>query len=100
MRVGERSGVEAAEMSASANLAADQAGPLERLEMLGGGGERNRKRRGELADRSLPARELAQHPPAGRIAERVEDDIEAFRRRMFNHMVEYDREREQSQPIG
>ena len=53
---GERPGLEAAEMGAAAHLAADQAGVFQRLDVLGGGGERHREGLGELPTvRSPPA---------------------------------------------
>ena len=65
-------------MGAAAHFAADQAGALERLDVLRGGGERNLERLGELADRALAAGEVAQHLAAGGVTERVEDGVELW----------------------
>ena len=77
-------------MGAAAHLAADEAGVLERLDVLRGGGQRDGERLGELPDRALPAGERAEHPAAGGVAEGVEDRVE-FGRLKFNHVVEYER---------
>ena len=63
-------------MGAPADLAADQAGALQHLDVLGGGRQRDGEGLGELADRALAVGELRQHPPAGRVAEGVEDGAE------------------------
>ena len=63
-------------MGAAAHLAADQAGILQRLDVLGGGRERDREGLGKLADRALAVGELAQHPPARGVAEGVEDGVQ------------------------
>ena len=63
-------------MGAAAHLAPDQPGVLQRLDVLRGGGERDREGFGELADGTFAAGEFAQHAPAGRVAEGVEDRIE------------------------
>ena len=75
----QRTGVEAAQMGAPAHLAADQPGPLQRLDVLGGGGERDRERLCELPDGPLAIGEVAQHAPARGIAEGVEDGIQVGR---------------------
>ena len=86
-RAGERSGIEAADMGAAAHLAADQPGMLQRLDVFRGGGERNRKRFGELAHGAFAVGQLAQHLPARGVAERVEDRVEPVSL-LFNHVVE------------
>ena len=63
-------------MRAAAHLAADQPGALQRLDVLGGGVERDREGLRQLADRPLAAGKLAQHPPARRVAESVEDGVQ------------------------
>ena len=96
---GERSGVEAAQVGAAADLATDQPGVLQHLDVLGGGRERDREGFCQLAHRSLAAREVAEHLPPRGIAEGMKHRAE-HRVFLFNHMVEYtDRERE-CQPIG
>ena len=45
-------------MGAAAHLAADQPGVLQRLDVLGRGGERHREGLGQLADRPLAAGEM------------------------------------------
>jgi len=74
-------------MRAAAHLSAHEAGVLERLDVLRRRRERHRVRRGELADRLLVARERAQHVPARRVAERVEDRVQPGLV-SFNHVVE------------
>ena len=70
---GERPGVQATQVSAPAHLAADQSGVLEHLDVLGGRGERHGEGLRQLAHRPFAADELAEHPPAGRVAEGVKD---------------------------
>ena len=76
MRACQRPGVEPAQMRAAAHLAADQPGTLQRLDVLGGGAERDREGLRQLANRPLAAGQLAKHVPAGGIAEGVEDGVE------------------------
>ena len=78
--LGERPGLEAAEVGAAAHLATDQSCVLQRPDVFRGGRERHRERIRQLADRPLAAGQFAQHPPAGRIAEGVENGIELTRR--------------------
>jgi hypothetical protein len=63
-------------MRAAANLAADQPGILQRLDVLGGRRQRHREWLRELAYRALALGKIAEHLPAGGVAERVEDGIE------------------------
>ena len=63
-------------MGASAHLAADQPRMLQRLDVLGSGGKRDRKRLGELAHGSLAVGKLSQHAAARGVAEGVEDSVE------------------------
>ena len=72
----ERAGFEAAHVRAAAHLAADQAGVLQRLDVLGGRGERDRERLGKLPDRALAVGEIAQHLAARAVAEGVEERVE------------------------
>lgn len=76
MRLGERSGLQAADMGPPADLAADQAGGFEYLDMFRRRGERHREGLGELADGAVPGGEITDHLPPRRVAERVEDGIE------------------------
>jgi hypothetical protein len=48
--------------------------------VLRGGRQRDGEGLRKLADRALAAGELAQHPPARGVAERVEDSVEPGRR--------------------
>jgi hypothetical protein len=52
-----------------------------------------------LADRALAAREFAKHPPARGIAQGVKNAVELGRMK-FNHVVEDNRGRRESQPFG
>ena len=63
-------------MGAAAHLAADQPGILQRLDVLRGGGKRDREGFRELADGALATGELAQHLPPRGVAERVKDGIQ------------------------
>ena len=65
-----------AQVGAAPHLALDQPGALQRLDVLGRGGQRDREGLGQLPDRSLATREFAQHPPPRGVAERVEDGVE------------------------
>src|SRR4051812_36128717 len=73
---GERSRVEAAPMGAAANLAPDQPGVLQRLDVLRGGCERDRKGLRQPARRSFASRECPKHAPTGGTAEDVKDGVE------------------------
>ena len=66
-------------MRAAAHLATDQPGVLQRLDVLRGGRERDREGLRELAHRPFAAREFAEHPPTGGIAEGVEDGVQLGR---------------------
>ena len=63
-------------MGAAAHLATDQPGILQRLDVLGGGRERDREGFRELAYRPLAAREFAKHLPARGVAEGVKDGVQ------------------------
>ena len=76
MGTGERSGFEAAQMGAAAHLATDQPGILQRLDVLGGGGERDREGFRELAYRPLALGKIVEHPPTGCVAESMKDGIQ------------------------
>jgi len=62
-------------MRAAAHFAPDQPGVLQRLDVLGGGGKRHGEGFRQLAHRSLAAREVAKHAPAGGIAKGVKDRV-------------------------
>ena len=62
-------------MGAPADLAMDQPGVLQRLDVLRGGRERDREGFGKLTHRPLAAGEFAKHPPARRVAEGVKDEV-------------------------
>ncbi|KJB94441.1 hypothetical protein N826_11755 [Skermanella aerolata KACC 11604] len=79
VRARERSRIQAAQMGAATNLAPDQSGAFQYLDVLGGSGERNREGFRELPDRPLSARELAEHVAAGRIAECMKNCIQGMR---------------------
>ena len=96
---GERSGVEATQMSAPAHLATDKSGVLQRLDVLRRSRERHREGVGKLAYRPLTADQFAKHPPARGVAEGVKDHVQ-LRRLQFNHVVEYTFAPSDSQPIG
>jgi hypothetical protein len=66
-------------MGAAAHLAADQPGVLQRLDVLGGGRERDREGFGKLADRPFAAGEVTQHLPARGVAQGVKDGIQLGR---------------------
>jgi hypothetical protein len=74
-------------MGASADLAMDQSGVLERLDVFRCRRERHGKGLSELAHGALTSGELAQHPPARGIAESMEYGVELSGLK-FNHMVE------------
>src|SRR5438445_10854352 len=70
---GERSGVEAAQMSAPAHFATDQSGVLQSLDVLRGRGERHREGLSKLAYRSFTAGQFAKHPPARAVTQGMKD---------------------------
>ena len=76
VRAGEPPGGEAAQMGAAAHLAPDEPGVFQRLDVLRGGRERDRKGFRKLTDRSLATGEFAKHPSARGVAEGVKDGIE------------------------
>ena len=86
-------------MRAPAHVAADHPGIFQHLDMLRCRGKRHREGLCQLADRPFAGGQLAQHRPARRITQRVEDYIECVRI-MFNHVVEYERITFYFQPIG
>src|SRR3546814_5081595 len=68
------------------------------MEVLGGAGERDLERRGELADRAGLSGECLQHGAAGGVGEGLEDGVQGrgvrgagSGREMVNHEVEYTR---------
>ena len=78
--------VQMAKMRPSLDLAPDQPGILERLDVLGRGCQRNVERLRELPHGPCTAAQVVQHPAAGRIAQGMEDriHIECLK---FNHAV-------------
>src|SRR5258708_39027955 len=60
-------------MCTAAHLAPDQPGILQRLDVLGGGGQRHGERLRQLVHRSLAASQAAEHPPACGVAKSVKD---------------------------
>ena len=95
----ERSGVEATEMGASANLTLDQPRAFQDFDVLRSRSERHRKGLRKLADRPLARGEFDQHAPARRIAQRVEDGGKLWGQQ-FNHVVEYRLVIFECQPFG
>ena len=79
--------IDAAVVDATAHGALDKPGALERLDVLGGCGERHPVRRCQLPDGVLALGEALEHRTAGRVAEGAKDEVEACVM-MFNHMVE------------
>lgn len=63
-------------MLSSDNATANELGPLQHSHVFGGGGEGHSEGRGELAEISLPARELPDDRAAGGVGKRVEDEVE------------------------
>src|SRR5690606_39630841 len=76
MRGGERLRVEPAGMGAPVHLAPDQARGFERTDMLRSCGKRHLEGFSEIADGAVAPGKLADHAPAGRVAEGAEDGIE------------------------
>jgi hypothetical protein len=66
-------------MGAAAHLATDKSSVLQSLDVLRGGRERDGERFSKLANRSLAARKLANHPPARSVTEGVKDRIQLGR---------------------
>src|SRR5438067_237580 len=83
----ERSRVDAAVVDAPAHRAVHEPGPLQRLDVLRGRGERHAIGRRELAHGVLTLGKTPEHRAPGVIAEGAENTVEP-RRIMFNHMVE------------
>jgi hypothetical protein len=63
-------------MGATAHLAADQTGTLQRLDVFRSGRKRHVKWFRKLAYCLLATRKYAKHPPAGGVAEGMKDGIE------------------------
>ena len=85
----QRPRIEPAGVHAPLHFAADQAGALEHLDVLGGAGERDVEGRGEFADRARLARQRLQHGPSGRVGEGLEEGVEGGL--IVNHVVDYTR---------
>jgi len=73
---GQRAGIEPAIMGPTAHIAPDQPCIFQGLDMLGGRGERYGEGLGKLADGAFPICEIAQHPPPGRVTQRMKDIVE------------------------
>jgi hypothetical protein len=73
---GERAGIKAAQVGAATNLAADQPGTLQCLDVLRGGREGDCEGLGKVTYRSLTTGKVAQHLPTCGIAEGMEDGVE------------------------
>jgi hypothetical protein len=71
--ISEWSGVEMAQMGATAHLATDQPGILQRFDVFRGSRKRNSKRFRELTHRSLTEGKFAKHSSSRGIAEGVKD---------------------------
>ena len=72
--------------------AADEAGPFQRFDVLGGRRQRHVEGRRQFPHCALAVRERAQHPAAGGVAQGVENGVEADvgeGELLFNHIVEY-----------
>jgi hypothetical protein len=74
-------------------------GLLQHLDVLRGRRQRDREGLRQLAHRALGLGEIAQHPPAGGIAQSVEDGVEVGCM-LFNHVVEYACVADDCQPNG
>jgi hypothetical protein len=66
-------------MGAAAHLATDQPGVLQRLDVLGGSLERDCEGSGKLAYRPFAIGKVAQHLPAGGVAQGVKDGVQLGR---------------------
>src|SRR5688500_16824469 len=75
-RASERARIEPTVVRAPLHRPANQPGPLERANVLGGGCERHLERRGKFADGMFARSEAAQHAAAGRVRERVKYRIQ------------------------
>ena len=64
----ERPGFQVADMSAAENLAADQPGTFQDLDVFRCGRERHVMWSGQLSDRTLAIRQFAKHSPARGVA--------------------------------
>jgi hypothetical protein len=89
--------IDPTKVRAASHGSLDEAGSLERLDMLRRRSERHVVRFGELADSVLAHGEPLEHAPACWVAEGAKDEIEL--RWMFNHTVESHRMPRNSQPI-
>ena len=88
--VGDRQAVcvEAAKVLPSLHGPAHEAGALERLNVLGGAGERHAQGSGKVADGQFTSSQAAQHSSPGRVGESMEDSVE-MRGTLLNHLVEH-----------
>jgi hypothetical protein len=89
--------IDPTKVRAAAHGSLDEAGSLERLDMLRRRRKRHAVRFGELADGVLAQGEPLEHAPARWVAEGAKDEIEL--RWMFNHTVESYRTPRNSQPF-
>ena len=86
-------------MGAATNLAADKAGAFQRPDVLGGGRERDGEGLRQFTNGPLPFGQVAKHPATGGVAKGVKDQVQSGRI-MFNHMVKYEIDDSDCQPIG
>jgi hypothetical protein len=78
--------IEATQMAASPDRAADEAGAFQNTDVLGRGGERHPIGRRQVAYGRLPLNEPLEHGPAGRVGQGMKDRIE-IDCSLFNHVV-------------
>ena len=84
--VAHRLGDEPAAVNAPVDFTVEQAGGFEDAQVLGDGGERNVKGRGELADGGLAAGQAGEEGAARGVGEGAEGGVEC-RERIVNHTV-------------
>ena len=91
--------IEMAYMLPPLDTAADQAGTLQHLDMLGDSVERHVEWRRQFTDRQRRFRQCRQHRPPGRIGQRMEDVVKRMFA-IFNHADEYMTVGRNCQPFG
>ena len=96
--LGEGLRVELTEVGPAAHAPPHKPRVLERLDVLGRGGQRHFERLGQLPHRVLLYGEPAEHGAPGGIAQGAEDAVELLV--SFNHVVEYTAGSADSQPYG
>lgn len=90
----DRGVVNAAAANPADFLTANQAAGFQDLEVLNNGGQAHPEWRGQLGDRRRPVAEPDQDRTAGRVGERVEDDVELpvaerLIHRIVKHILKY-----------